>query len=487
MTRAVHFIDGKWRTNEGEKFTSLNPATGDVVWEGVEADEYIVHDAVVSAQEAFDGWAILPIEKRIDYLNAYKEQLLASNLAETISKETGKPLWEAKGELSAMANKVDISIDAYNNRCSNNKKELSNGLSITRHKPHGVVAVFGPFNFPGHLPNGHIIPALLAGNTIIFKPSELAPLVAEEMTKCWEKAKLPNGVLNMIQGGRIAGHRLSINPDIDGLFFTGSWETGKRFAEHFASFPEKILALEMGGNNPLIIHQSTDHRATAYLTIQSAYLTAGQRCTCARRLIILKGSEGDAFLQVLADSVSKIKIGPYTDRPEPFMGPVISEKVVQQLLETQSTLIAKGGMPLIKMESGPANTGLMKPGLMDVTRIVDRSDKEFFGPFLQVIRVSSFDEAIAEANNTLFGLSAGLVSNDPDAYKTFFQRIRAGIINWNTPTTGASSAQPFGGIGHSGNHRPSAYYAADYCSYPVASLEDSSVALPKDLTPGIEI
>lgn len=476
----VHYIDSQWKGSDGPVFISYNPANGETVWKGPSADEHTVFEALTSSRAAFKDWANAPLEKRIGCLKEFQNQLLASKdiLAEAISKETGKTLSEAKKEVQAMAGKVDISIDAYHERCKETKLNTPQGTLITRHKPHGIIAVFGPFNFPGHLPNGHIVPALLAGNTVIFKPSEFTPLVAEETMKCWEKARLPAGVINMVQGGRATGHVLAFSPDIDGLFFTGSWQTGKLFAEHFASFPEKILALEMGGNNPLIIHHSNDHAATANLTIQSAYLTTGQRCTCARRLIVPKGAMGDAFIQALAEQVGKIKIGPYTDIPEPFMGPLISEAAAQALLDEQKTLIAKEGKSLIEMRAGQPGTGFITPGLMDVTEVKDRGDKELFGPFLQIIRVLDLEEAIKEANHTAYGLSAGIVTDDPKAHELFIKNIRAGIVNWNTPLTGASSAAPFGGIGHSGNHRPSAFYAADYCSYPVASLETANVAPP---------
>jgi succinylglutamic semialdehyde dehydrogenase len=468
-------------------FRSINPATGAIIWEGKAAQKPDINKAVEKASKAFEGWSLLPIEKRIEYLRAFKAALNQSKdaLAESISKETGKPLWESKAEVNAMVNKVDISIDAYDHRCAEIIHDQPEIRAITRHKPHGVVAVFGPFNFPGHLPNGHIVPALLAGNTVIFKPSEFTPLVAELTMKCWEKAGLPPGVLNLVQGGRETGQLLSHHPGIKGLFFTGSWQTGKIFAEQFANQPEKILALEMGGNNPLVVYDISDSKCAAFLTIQSAFLTSGQRCTCARRLIIAEGKEGDAFLKELIHHMKGIHVGTYIDKPEPYMGPVISENTVKHLLEAQENLKAHGGEILVEMRQLKSGTGLISPGLMDVTKVVNRPDEELFGPFLQVIRVSNFEAAIKEANNTSFGLAAGLLSDRPEFYEKFYQKVKAGIINWNSALTGASSAAPFGGIGHSGNYRPSAYYAADYCSFPVASMEAHRLKLPAQMPPGI--
>lgn len=484
----MHYIDQQWLKGNGPIFSSYNPATGEAVWQGAAADEYEVNLAVNAARYAFDTWSNLSIEKRIEYLHAFGEALKAmrEDLVEAISKETGKPLWESQNEWQSMINKIEISIEAYHKRCSELIHQHPTSLSITRHKPHGVVAVFGPFNFPGHLPNGHIIPALLAGNTIIFKPSEFTPLVAEITLQCWEKAKLPSGVINLLQGDKKTGKLLASHPDIDGLFFTGSWETGKILSEQFASFPQKILALEMGGNNPLIFDEVSDIKAAVYLTIQSAYLSSGQRCTCARRLIIPRGTNGDHFLESLIPAIKKIRVGIYTEKPEPFMGPVIHQSAVKHLLETQNTLQAMGGKELIPMTLLKSGTALLSPGLMDTTDIVDKPDQEIFGPFLQVIRVLDFEEAIKEANRTSYGLAAGLMSDNEQSYREFYQKIRAGIVNWNTQLTGASSAAPFGGIGRSGNHRPSAYYAADYCSFPVASLETTEMILPQHLSPGLE-
>lgn len=483
----VHFIFNKWQFGSGAVFHSHNSATGDIIWSGNSAKEFEVNQAVESARTAFEGWAYLPLEKRVAYLEAFCNQLNQAKelLAQVISKETGKPLWDSKGEVNSMINKAAISIDAFHKRCAELIREQPPALSVTRHKPHGLVAVFGPFNFPGHLPNGHIIPALLAGNTVVFKPSELTPLTAELTIKCWEKTGLPRGVINLIQGGKETGKLLSQHNGIDGLFFTGSWQTGKIFREQFSDHPEKILALEMGGNNPLIVMNVTEKRSAALLTIQSAFLSSGQRCTCARRLIIPQDDEGDAFLQELIEMTQKIKVGTYTDTPEPFMGPVINEVAAEKILEAQSFLKSKGGIPIIEMKHLKKGTGLLSPGIMDVSPVQDRPDEEIFGPFLQVIRVLDFDEAIREANDTAYGLSAGLISDREDLYKEFYKKIRSGVVNWNMPLTGASSFAPFGGIGRSGNHRPSAYYAADYCSYPVASLEAKELKMPNSLPPGI--
>ncbi|HEV8051775.1 MAG TPA: succinylglutamate-semialdehyde dehydrogenase [Parachlamydiaceae bacterium] len=490
-----HFINGQWVSSKSllgastPSLISRDPASGNTIWQGYPADKEIVDQAIMAAKKAFPLWSSLELNQRASYLEMFREALLKSKsyLAEIISQSTGKPLWEAATEVTAMANKITISMESYQARCPESKKQQPQGMSITTHRAHGVMAVLGPYNFPGHLPNGHIIPALLAGNTIVFKPSELAPLVAEATLKCWESCNLPPGVINMVQGSRDIGQLLSEHEDIDGLLFTGSWNTGRHLAELMAKTPYKILALEMGGNNPLVIGKITDFKAAAYLTIQSAFLTAGQRCTCARRLIVPKGSTGDHFVQVLIGMIKTIQVGSYNDKPEPFMGPVITNQAADILLTAQEKLIGLGAVPLIplaRMEKSPA---FLSPGLIDVTQVANLPDEEYFGPFLQIIRVDNFKVALETANRTKYGLVAGLLSDDPEEYQIFFKTIKAGVINWNTSLTGASSAAPFGGIGQSGNNRPSAFYAADYCAYPIASLVSDQLIMPNAIHPGIQI
>lgn len=481
--RNVHYILGKWRSSFGVPIVSKNPADGSIVWEGPSAAEGDVNAAISSARQALEKWSGLDLDNRIMYLNNYKKILEEEkeNLALAISKEMGKPLWESRTEVMAMIGKVAVSIQSYDERCPEKVQQVSSAVSITRHKPHGVVAVLGPYNFPGHLPNGHIMPALIAGNTIVFKPSEHTPLVGELMVSYWDKAGLPAGVMNLVQGGVDTGRFLTHHPDINGVFFTGSYRTGKILQDYYLNHPGTILALEMGGNNPLVVWDSEDIEATAYTIIQSTFLTSGQRCTCARRLII---SEDNDLMDTLVPMVQKLKIGAFNDKPEPFMGPVQSALVAKHLMEKQSFLLRNGAESILDMQWIQENTGRITPGIIDVTACKSREDEEYFGPILQVIRVKNFEAALNEANNTEFGLSAGLISNDRDLYNRFLAAVRAGVINWNMPTTGASSAAPFGGIGKSGNYHPSAYYASDYCAYPVASMERPEPFLPETLPPG---
>ncbi|GLZ87809.1 N-succinylglutamate 5-semialdehyde dehydrogenase [Metapseudomonas resinovorans] len=486
---STHFIAGNWQAGQGEAFDSLNPVTQSVVWSGQGASAVQVDEAVKAARAAFPAWARRPLEERISILEQFAVALRshADELARCIGEETGKPLWESATEVTSMVNKVAISIQSYRERTGEKSGPLADATAVLRHKPHGVVAVFGPYNFPGHLPNGHIVPALLAGNAVIFKPSELTPKVAELTVKCWVEAGLPAGVLNLVQGARETGIALAGNTGIDGLFFTGSSRTGNLLHQQFAGRPDKILALEMGGNNPLVVDQVQDVDAAVYTIIQSAFISAGQRCTCARRLLVPEGAWGDALLARLVSVASTIKVGAFDAQPAPFMGSVVSLDAARHLLKAQDHLIAGGASVLLAMSQPLENAALLTPGILDVTAVADRPDEEFFGPLLQVIRYSDFDAAIAEANATQYGLAAGLLSDSAERYQQFLIESRAGIVNWNKQLTGAASSAPFGGVGASGNHRASAYYAADYCAYPVASLESETLALPATLTPGVSL
>jgi succinylglutamic semialdehyde dehydrogenase len=489
MSHPNQLINGQWLPGEGHDVTSLNPARNQIIWQGKSASPAQVATAISSARNAFELWANIEFDQRIAIITKFAEQLTENKeaLATTIALETGKPLWETLTEVGAMVGKVTISLNAYHERTGAVENPMPGAKAFIRHKPHGVVAVFGPYNFPGHLPNGHIVPALIAGNTVVFKPSELTPMVAEEMLKMWLSAGLPAGVINLVQGEIETGKALASHPGIDGLFFTGSSTTGHFLHEQFGGQPGKILALEMGGNNPFIIKDVSDINAVVHDIVQSAFITTGQRCTCARRLFIEEGEQGDAIIAKLTSVTKNIKIGYFDDEVQPFIGSMISEKAALSLVAAQQQLLDLGAQSLVMMKHLEKGTGFISPGIVDVTSLDSMPDDEHFGPLLKVYRYTDFDAAIDEANNTSFGLSAGLLCDSEALYQHFFRRIRAGIVNWNKPITGASSAAPFGGIGASGNHRASAYYAADYCAYPVASVEAEKVSLPATLSPGLAI
>ncbi len=482
-----HYINGNWHNGQGAHFIKCCPVTGALLWQGEEANALQVGAACRAARAAFPAWAKLPLAERAGLLERFAALLTQhkNELATRISRETSKPFWESQIEVQSMINKVAISLQAYQARTGESAASLGDGRASLRHRPHGVLAVFGPYNFPGHLPNGHIVPALLAGNTLVFKPSEHTPLTAEFTLRLWQQAALPPGVINMVQGGRETGAALAQDVQIDGVLFTGSARTGYQLHRQLAGRPEKILALEMGGNNALIVEQAAEVDAAVNVIIQSAFISAGQRCTCARRLLVRRGAEGDALLRRLAEVGGSLRIGPWDGTPPPFMGGVITPKAAAGLLAAQQRLLDAGGKALLTMKQLQPGSSLLSPGIIDISALPDAPDEEYFGPLLSVIRYDRFDEAIALANHTRFGLSMGLISPHRHQFEQLLLEARAGIVNWNKPLTGAASNAPFGGIGASGNHRPSAYYAADYCAWPMASLESERLTLPETLTPGL--
>ena len=470
-------VNGVWRAGAGAEFRSLDPATGEAVWTGRSATRDDVREAVAAARAAFEGWALTPLAQRVAILERYRDLISrdAEGLARLISRETGKPFWETRTEAAAVAGKVDISIRAHRERTG--EKETASGATrgVLRHKPHGVMAVLGPYNFPTHLPNGHIVPALIAGNTVVFKPSEMTPAPGAFIVERMIEAGVPPGVVNLVQGARETGEALTGADGVDGVLFTGGAKTGLAIHKQFAGRLDVILALELGGNNPLIWWDTDDVEAAAFAVAQSAVLTAGQRCTCARRLILPDGAAGDRALDALAALADRLIIDQPFAEPQPFMGPVISPQIAEGLERAFDQFVEQGGEPIRNLSLREEGSSFVTPGIIDVTRAEAIPDEEHFGPFLKVYRVKDFDAAIARANATRFGLSAGILSDDRTKWEKFLALSRAGIVNWNRQTTGASSAAPFGGVGASGNHRPSAYYAADYCAYPVASMEGDAL------------
>ena len=453
-----------------DRIISTEPATGAEIWSGETGDAAA---EVAVARAAWPEWAAHSLSYRIEALRRFANEVRAREqaLADLIARETGKPFWEARTEVASVVSKVEISANAYLERTPSRKLEAALGNKVSvRHKPHGVLAVLGPYNFPAHLPNGHIVPALIAGNAVVFKPSEKTPATGALLVECLYAAGIPEGVVRLLIGGPEEGKALASQAGIDGLLFTGSATAGMALHKQFAATPHKILALELGGNNPIVVWDAADVEAAATMIVQSAYLSAGQRCTAARRLIVEDGAEGP-LVEAVVRLIDRIIVDhPHAD-PQPFMGPLIDIAAADHLQDRYLDLLMKGGRPIRRLDKPREDRPYLTPSLIDVTDVSQRADEELFGPVLQMIRVADFDAAIDEANNTRFGLAASLLGGSPQMYDKFWANVRAGVINWNKPTNGAPSNAPFGGVGLSGNHRPSAFYAADYCAYPVTSSE----------------
>lgn len=488
------YIDGKFVVPDradGE-FKDVSPSNLNDEIMALEYRYDHVHLATSAAKRAFLPWARLSTEKRFEYLRRLKELFVThtAEMQECISRETGKPSWEALTEVKAMINKIDITLDVSMKLVQDERVENAvPGIpGFVRHRPRGVMAVLGPFNFPGHLPNGHIIPALATGNTIVFKPSELTPAIGQLMAQMFDKAGFPKGVFNLVHGIGESGKRLVSDEDVDGILFTGSYETGLKIKAATLDHHWKLLALEMGGKNATIVWDDADLNKAIYESIIGGFWSAGQRCSATSR-ILLHSKVYDQFLDKFYDTAKKLTIGHWSDNP--FMGPLINADAVEKYLRFQEIAQREGAERLMRgkaldIEGCPGY--YVTPSICVVKEFRPESvyqKSEIFGPNIAVYKVDDFDEALKINDSTGFGLVTSVFTKKRELYEETRLRARVGIVNWNRTTNGASSRLPFGGIGKSGNDRPTANYAVQYCTVPVASLEDSSPFDPAAQMPGL--
>ncbi len=449
---------------------SLEPATGAEVWRGETGD---VDAEVAAAREGWAAWAARPVTYRIETLRRFANTVRARHevLAFLLAREVGKPLWEARTEVDGVIAAIDGAVGAYAERTAQRRLDAPMGTrTALRHKPHGVLAVITPFCNPALIPAGHLLPALVAGNAVVLKPSPHAPATAEMLVDCLLTAGVPDACMRLVHGGAAEGKALAGHRGIDGVLFTGSARTGVSLHRQFADRPNKLLSLEMGGNNALVVWDTPDLHAAALIVLQSAYANAGQICTAARRLIVVEDAAAPLIAE-LGKLLARVIVGAPGDDPQPYLGPVISNDAADLITENFLALLMRGGRPIRHLERPVPGRPFLLPALIDVTAVADRPDEELFGPVLQIVRVPDFDAAIAEANNTRFGLSASLLSQTPALYDRFWAGSRAGMVNWNRPTHAPAARAPLGGQGWSGNHRPGGWYAADQCAYPVVSNE----------------
>ncbi len=480
------YINGRFISIEGDACRSHDPAQPDrILWQGSPKAEH-VEQAIAAARNALPAWSARSMADRKEVLLRWKDVTTrhAARIASLITDEMGKVLSESTFEANALGGKVDITFDENSFR---RVSEYEVAVSATRagfcrFKPHGVMSVIGPFNFPAHLPNGHFVPALLMGNTVVFKPSEKTPATGQLLAELMDEAELPPGVFNLVQGGADIARTLVSHDNVDGILFTGSWPVGRRILEANLDHPGRIVALEMGGNNPAVVMPSCDLRQAVLECLRAGYATSGQRCTCTRRLILHRDI-ADRFITAFAKGASTIVVAPGKAKEPVFMGPVISEDAANAVVEFQQQLAQRGGNVVLEAARLDREGHFVSPGLVEVASFSLDFDREVFGPLVQLTIVDSLEEAIAQANATRYGLAASIFTNDDDEYERFFRGCRAGCINRNTGTAGASSKLPFGGLGHSGNHRPAAAFSVDYCAYPVANMVErsSEAAVPPGL------
>jgi succinylglutamic semialdehyde dehydrogenase len=488
------FISGKFVpvTNSDGQFKDISPADLTDSIMTVPFSYSNIDKAVAAAREAFLPWAKLSLDQRKGYLNKLKEVFEAhkDDLAKAICRDTGKPMWEGLNEAGLLASKIDVTLGHSLKLVADEtvKNALPSVDGLIFYKPRGVMAVLGPFNFPAHLPNGHIVPSLIMGNTVVFKPSEQTPYVGQWIAKCFEKAEFPKGVFNLVQGDGESGRKLVSHESVDGVLFTGSYEVGLKIKQETLHHYWKILALEMGGKNATIVFDDADIDKAIYESLVGCFLTTGQRCSGTSRLIV-HDRIYDQFVDQFYNAAKKISIGHWSENV--FMGPLINEVAVEKYLRFQEIAKRENAESLMrgKVLDLKHKGYYVTPSINIVPKFDPKSvyqKTEIFGPNVAVYKISSLEESLQITNSTGFGLALSLFTKDEAKFKQAQLEARVGLLNWNRTTNGASSKLPFGGMGKSGNDRPSAHFAIQYCSVPVASLLDQTPYDPSKNMPGIQ-
>ncbi len=477
----ANLIDGRWHPLDAERadVTSVNPARpDDVVW-SARAQLGAVDAAVVAARRALPAWRMAGTEVRVAALKRFAAVVSArtEDIARAITREMGKTLAESRLEAKLLADKVAITLGET---CQSRVRPWEFAVAPTRvgrcsFRSHGVMAVLGPFNFPAHLPNGHWVPALLLGNTIVFKPSERTPLVGQIMAECMQAAELPPGVFNLVQGGPSVAKALVAHDGLDGILFTGSWPVGRSIMQANLDRPGRLLALEMGGSNAAIVLDDAHRRQAVLECVRASFATTGQRCTCTRRIVVQE-SAAPWFIPAFCRMASTLLVGDGDGAAPAFMGPLATEAARQAALEFQAAAVSRGATILLRAAALDRPGWFMTPGVLTWPRLTLEQDGEVFAPIVQLAVAANDDDALEQANASRFGLAASVFTASRSRWEALCPRLEAGCVNWNVGTAGASSALPFGGLGLSGNHRPAAAFSVDSCAAPIAHLEESSDA-----------
>lgn len=452
-----------------------------------------VDQAIEAAKAAYGPWMRLSLDDRKKYLLRLKEayEAMKPEMIEAICRDTGKSKWDATTEAGALSAKIDITLSASLDLVK--EERISNALpsvdGVIRYRSRGVMAVVGPFNFPAHLPNGHIVPALITGNTVVFKPSEQTPYVAQVMARAFEKAEFPPGVFNLVQGDGETGRRIVAHESVDGILFTGSYEVGLKIKQETLNHYWKILALEMGGKNATVVWKDTDMDKAIYETLVGSYMSTGQRCSCTSRIIVHEDI-ADEFTDRFYEAAKKLTIGHWSENP--FMGPLINAQAVEKYVRFQEIAnrencesLMRGKQLDLKYKGHYVTPSIHLVKKFDPNSVYQKS--EIFGPNVAVYRTRDFDETMKIVNSTGYGLVMALFTKDKALYEKALVEARVGLLNWNRTTNGASSRLPFGGMGKSGNDRPSAHFAVQYCTIPMASLEDPTGFDPSKMLPGMTL
>lgn len=476
------YIHGRFTQGTIAQERILKKCPGDLsetLWEaGVYYDH--IEEAIVSAQKGYDMWRKLSAEERIGYLKKYQEVVRArkDDIAMALALEVGKPLWEAKTEAAALDSKVSVTIaDSYDRIRQETIKDVMPKIDgHVVYKPLGPCFVIGPFNFPCHLANGQILSALLAGNSVIFKPSEKTIYSAQLMVECFHDAGFPAGVVNFINGTGTTAGQITGDKRIKGVFFTGSRGVGQRILDNTYRDISKLVALELGGKNSTILHHDTNIPHALPELLRACFLTTGQRCTSTSMILVHRKIEQE-FISQFKAVTERIRVGhPTKSSPEAFMGPLIDEAAEKMYFDFCNIGKAEGAEELVaprKLDVGyegyyvsPSVHYLAKPNVSG--KFIQ---EEIFGPNCFFIPYDDIEDAIRIANSTEYGLAASVFTRDPSIYKLCLRDIESGLLNLNRSTVGATARLPFGGVKNSGNHKPAAVSMVDHCVHAVASLE----------------
>ncbi len=465
--------------------------TETLLWQ-MAVDYSHVEPVVNSATRGYKFWRALPVAERIPFLKRYQEQLLAKKdlIAEAISLESGKPLWEATGEVNSVIGKVDITIKESLPRIKDKSypEIMPRTTGHLFYKPLGPTLIIGAFNFPCHLANTQILSALITGNSIIFKPSEKVAYSAQLLTNCFHEAGFPKGVVNLIQGDGETARRLLNEKAIKGIYFTGSKEIGSSILKNTYQDFSKLVALELGGKNPAILHKDANLENALAELISGAFLTTGQRCTSTSTIIIHR-SIMDEFISRYHEVAKKIIIDhPIDHKEEPLMGPLVDQRALENYLLFMGMAKREGLEEIMrgKQLTDKKHRGYyVSPSIHLVPNFDPQShflQSEIFGPNCTFIPYNELEEAIEIANFTEYGLAACVFSSDRSVFEKCYREIETGLINFNRSTCGASPKLPFGGVKNSGNYRPMAVASIDATVYQMVSLEalDSNKTL-KDI------
>jgi succinylglutamic semialdehyde dehydrogenase len=449
-----------------------------------------VDDAVEAARKALPAYRRLDATARAALLLRYRAAVITrrERLADVIAREAGKPLWEARAEVDAVASKIDVVLGE--GARVTETRDLPDVPGRVEARPLGVLAVIGPYNFPAHLPNGQIVPALALGNTVVVKPSERAPSACTLLAECAHEAGFPAGVFNVVQGARDSSAKLSAHDGIDGVLFTGSYAVGRAIVAANASRPERLIALELGGKNVALVEADADVERAARLIAFAAFATAGQRCTATSLCYVHRSIEAELSDRI-AVAARTLRVGHVLDGGV-FMGPVITADARARISDALGRARAAGYDALVaggETEVAGRRGHYLRPSVHRArdasTWVAGYTDEELFGPDLAVHPVDDLEEAVGLANAGKYGLAASIFTARAGRFDALAADLEVGVVHHNRSSAGATGRLPFGGVKRSGNHRPGGISMGASCAFSQALYLEPAPGGPLPSWPGL--